>query len=286
MLFRENRVRYEVVARCVASGPGNLAEFNPPNFQLLNQLFTNLEGYQDQSVYGPAAVRGLRRLFSNPLSATVPQAQFEAEVDPVVPTAIYLPPQGAFDATIQPMIEPGPETIGDAHVEAPYLDYRASDEIVIADGGMAWLKRNDVTQFDVAVQMRKPTVYLISQIVASRLNMPPTLDPRPAPPGAILKHARTVPTTGDFEASGQRVFAARHVRVLELGYATNSVSIGWPQSPSPSEPFRFWPNADAVNGPQAQMPFDQRVGNQQTGHLFTLGGTHLYTLAPVEPYLS
>lgn len=312
-VLSENKLIYRVEAQCLAIGAGQSGgDLAPPNFQLLSDLLGGqgggpgpgggpaLAGYADPGVYGTGGrlARAVRRVLY-PASVgssipSVPQAQFRHNLlEPfpnVIPTTEYHGPLDIADFTGGPgTIPPGTEI--NAEQANAWLHVSASDRVYVEDTGMRVLRSQRAAGSDQAVQMFKPRVRIVSEFVGARLNVQvhrPLRAQHPA--GAVVIADDFEPTAGRVDANGQRIYSARHVRVLELGHAatySQGANPGW-STPTPGQPLSFWPGSGGGNeaGHLAMAP-DPTTQNQDVeGNIFLVAGAHTYFLGLPEPYVT
>lgn len=291
-LFNQNKIGYKVVALGTSVNVGEAGEnLSPPNFELYENIVqaAGLTGYEDLPIYAHNAIRSLRRALFAPTDpadstpaqhlAKIPKAGFEQSDAYDITVTTVIAPDAVFTGN-DPTLGPGDDIAAAGHVENPYLSYDSIDRIVEVDSGMVLLRANRIGTDDTPVQLHKPTAYLVSEVIMSRLGKEPGRPIRPLPPGAMIKSQDFKISVGGIDANNQRIFSAHFKRIAQLGQMTGGFSFLTPTGGSEG-PVRFWP---AGSG-NVEMPLDSRIDNQEFSHVFD-PTFHVFQFGVPEDYVT
>lgn len=256
-MFKRNRLRLVINARGAAA-VGENAVFNPPNFDLLQELASgpDISAYIPPNPYGAGLVRSVRRALYGPASVSLPKAEWEA-ADDVPTTEVTLPKDAviAIEAGLIPAGQVG--EVSAAHLEYPYLHVDIRERWQV-DNQVAVLAAQSIAGADVPYQVRKPIAQLLTEITVSRQGAPPTLPTIATPPGSVITHQQGAVNISDIDGNNNRRYTlhfTRTVRMLAVGNGSFPIDAGL---------LYFWP----INGRMAR-PFDPRSDNSTGFNLFS-----------------
>lgn len=254
-IFSEMKVRFTVTAKAVGASFGNALQ--PANTQLLNNLVDGLQGYKDQSPYGSALIRGVRRSLTAPTDSNAVVAESYAKVEESaegVKTTAYVFPDSTFEQLSQDLIPVSDTTVGSSDQNDAYLydDYRASIKVHVRSG-MKVLSSMSLNVPDHPFQMHKPIVLIEESASAQRRGQPINRLLFAPEDGVVVLDQRSHTETAGQDAAGNVIFRAhayRLSRVMDIGQKS------WETRSSPAGgSYRQWWEA------HISAPYDPRIDN-------------------------
>lgn len=260
-MFTSNKVRIQIRAIDKA-GVDQFERLLPTTVAIGDNFMEGIEGYRDLNVYGAAMIRAVRGNFFAPInasaSATINKAEVEGDLGDIlsyVPTATYQFPSAVYDVVKDPNLT-GP--VGGTNQNNGYIQVESVERIKTVTNFVV-LSSQVLSAADVPFQIRKPEVYLESEITAVRRLVPPTRGLLATPHGSVILEQDVGMTDVEVGNDGSKVFTVKHRRLCRL--LDIEMAGGWGTLPNTlvkaGGNYRGW---GPPNGALA-VPYDPRVRN-------------------------